>query len=267
MDLDSVISDIGAVADQLVKLDACEGAAGNISVCLREGIEPSSLFSNIKTINLPQKAVELVSASIVVTGSGTRMREISQAPMANLAYLIVKQDGCTADLYCSPNCTFQKLTSEFNSHLAVHNDQMRDPQVGFHTVIHAQPPFLTYLSHIPRYQETRFLNTRLLRWQPETLLNLPEGIGIFPFELPASTRLMDRTVELMRSHKVVIWAKHGVIARSTLPLQHALDLIEYLEAAAKYEYMNLLAKDVAEGLKEEEISALCDAFRLNQNIF
>ena len=47
---------------------------------------------------------------------------------------------------------------------------------------------ITYLSHVPRYQDERYLNTHLLRWQPETIVNLPEGIGFIPFQIPGSPR-------------------------------------------------------------------------------
>ena len=67
---------------------------------------------------------------------------------------------------------FERVTSEFNSHLAVHYDQICESGTNFHAVIHAQPVHLTYLSHIPRYQDEQYLNTHLLRWQPETIINL-----------------------------------------------------------------------------------------------
>jgi hypothetical protein len=37
--------------------------------------------------------------------------------------------------------------------------------------------YLVYLSHIPAYCEEGVLNRRLLRWQPETLVQLPEGLA------------------------------------------------------------------------------------------
>lgn len=65
---------------------------------------------------------------------------------------------------------FERVTSEFNSHLAVHYDQVMASETNFYAVIHAQPPYLTSLSHAPRYQDEATLNHRLLRWQPETIV-------------------------------------------------------------------------------------------------
>ena len=98
--------------------------------------------------------------------------------------------GETGKIYTSTQRRFEHVTSEFNSHLAVHYDQMLSSGTNFHAVIHAQPPHLTYLSHIPRYQDEHYLNTHLLRWQPETIINLPEGIGFMPFRIPSSPELM-----------------------------------------------------------------------------
>jgi len=107
-------------------------------------------------------------------------------------------------------------TIEFNSHLAVHQDQVRLSGTNFHAVIHAQPPHLTYLSH---------------------------------------------------KYRVVIWCKHGVIARSDQSVKRAADRIEYGETGARYEYMNLVNDDRGEGLTADEIRAICQAFDVQQNIF
>jgi rhamnulose-1-phosphate aldolase len=45
--------------------------------------------------------------------------------------------------------TFAGVTSEFNSHLAVHDDQVARSGSNCQALIHAQPPHLVYLSHIP----------------------------------------------------------------------------------------------------------------------
>jgi len=65
----------------------------------------------------------------------------------------------------------------------------------------------------------------------------------------------------------VIWAKHGVMARSSISVKRAADLVEYAETAAKYEYLNLLAGEIGEGLSAEEIRSICKTFNIEQDIF
>jgi rhamnulose-1-phosphate aldolase len=180
---------------------------------------------------------------------------------------VVEEGGRTGRLYTSYHRLFRQLTSEFNSHLAVHYDQVTSSGTNFHAVIHAQPPHLTYLSHIQRYQDETYLNHHLLRWQPETILQLPEGIGFVPFHVPGSPELMRATLDSLHRHRIVIWAKHGVMARSDISTKRATDRVEYAETAARYEYLNLTTGEQGLGLLPEEIRAICAAFNVEQTIF
>jgi rhamnulose-1-phosphate aldolase len=65
----------------------------------------------------------------------------------------------------------------------------------------------------------------------------------------------------------VIWAKHGVMARSDVSVKRAADRVEYAETAAKYEYLNLSYGELGEGLTPDEIRSICRTFNVQQNIF
>jgi rhamnulose-1-phosphate aldolase len=266
-DLDEILTMIGEAGSRLSDIGASEGAAGNISVYLDWTIDPRRKFSQIETIALPQPVPELSGKTFLVSGSGRRLREIILDPIGNLGCLIIQEGGGEAQLYTSPNRLFSKLTSEFNSHLAVHHDQVIRSGTNFHAVVHAQPPHITYLSHVPRYQDEQYFNRRLLRWQPELIINLPEGIGIVPFCVPGSATLMSGTVAALRKQRIVVWSKHGVIARSDVSVKRASDRIEYAETAARYEYLNLVAGEPAVGLSDEEIREICASFNVIQTIF
>ena len=266
-ELDDLLDMIGQAGFHLAEIDASEGAAGNISVCVRWPIEPRTRFPLEEEFELPQAVPELAGATFIVSGSGRRLRELHQDPAVHLACLTVNEGGETAKLFTAYNRRFEHVTSEFNSHLAVHYDQMTSTDTNFHAVIHAQPMHLTYLSHIPRYQDEKYLNQHLLRWQPETIINLPKGIGFTPFLLPGSQDLMAANVPCLREHRIVIWAKHGVMARSDISVKRAADRIEYAETAAKYEYLNLQIGEIGEGLTPEEIRTICNTFSVDQNIF
>jgi rhamnulose-1-phosphate aldolase len=152
------------------------------------------------------------------------------------------------------------VTSEFGAHLAVHEDQVGTTGTNFHAVVHAQPVFLTYLSHLPSYQDEKDLSRRLLRWQPETVVNLPEGLGVVPFLVPGSAELAEATSRSLRSHGIAVWSKHGVVARSDRSVKRAVDRIEYAETAARYEYMNLTIGEAGPGLSKKEIDGIRLAF-------
>ncbi|MCU0484823.1 MAG: class II aldolase/adducin family protein [Anaerolineales bacterium] len=265
--LEALLEMIGDAGRRMAEIEASEGAAGNISIFVRWQMDVRHLFPLGTELALPQPVPELAGATIIVSGSGRRLRELKDDPPAHLACLVIDEGGQTGRLLTSHQRRFERVTSEFNSHLGVHHDQVLATGSNFHAVIHAQPLHLTFLSHIPRYQDARYLNAHLLRWQPETILNLPEGFGVLPFEVPGSARLMAGNIAALRQHRMVIWAKHGVMARSDTSIKRAADLVEYAEAAAKYEYMNLRVGEMGEGLSEAEIRAICAAYNVNQAIF
>lgn len=266
-ELDDLLRMMGEAGHHLAEIEASEGAAGNISVCLRWPVELRTRFPVVGEISLPQPVPDLAGSTFLVTGSGRRLREIKDDPTANVACIVVNDGGRTGRLYTSYQRRFERVTSEFNSHLGVHDDQLRRTGTNFHAVIHAQPLHLTHLSHIPRYQDQTYLNTHLLRWQPETILNLPEGIGYIPFHIPGSAELMAANVAALRTYRVVIWAKHGVMARSDVSVKRAADRIEYAETAAKYEHLNLSVGEIGTGLSADEIRAMCAVFNVSQAVY
>jgi rhamnulose-1-phosphate aldolase len=266
-ELDELLTLMGKAGERLSEIDACEGAAGNISLCFSWPVEPRSRFPLVEQIELPQLVPELAGTTFLITGSGRRLREIIDDPLANIGCLVVDEGGRTGKLYTSYQRHFTHLTSEFNSHLAVHYDQTITSGTDFHAIIHAQPPHLTYLSHIERYQDETYLNQHLLRWQPETILQLPEGFGYVAFQVPGSPGLMKATVESLRRHRIAIWGKHGVMTHSDISIKRACDLVEYAEAAARYEVLNLTTGGQGLGLSPDEIRAICKEYNIEQNIF
>lgn len=265
--LDWILRQIGTVGKRLSEIGAAEGAAGNISVCVRGLLELGPRFQVQEIIDLPLPAPGLSGTTLIITGSGTRLREITDAPLENLACVLVQESGRTGRLLTSSERTFARPTSELASHLGVHESQMGARDVRFHTVIHSQPLHLTYLSHIPRYQDQSYLNKRLLRWQGEALISMPEGLGVLPFLLPNSAEHLEGTVRSMQEHQLIVWSRHGVLARADDSVLHGLDLTEYAEAAARYESLNLAAGEQADGLSPEQLRGLSRLWNVRQTIF
>jgi rhamnulose-1-phosphate aldolase len=264
--LDEILESIGAGGTRLATIDAGEGAAGNISVCVAWPIEVRRRFPNPEPVELPVPAPHLAGHTILVTGSGRRLRDIADNPVANLGAVTIATDGVEATLWTAPTRLFERLTSEWNSHLGVHDDTVARTGTNYHAVVHAQPPHIVYLSHVPAYHDEEHFNRRLLRWEPETIVNLPAGVGILPFMVPGSEALMAANVESLRRHRIVLWGKHGVMARSDISVTRAVDRIEYAETAARYEYMDLAVGGRAEGLSVDEMRAVVTAFDVKTTV-
>lgn len=265
--LEEVLDSIGSAGRRLNDIDSVEAGAGNISACFNWTVDLDDFFNTTREIDLPYEAPSLAGYTVLVTGSGCRLRQLARNTRNNLGAVVVHDGGRTGTLHYRKKGNFDRPTSEFNSHLAVHEDQVRERGIPFHAVIHAQPPHLTLLSHIPDYQSTELLNRAILRWEPETIVQLREGVGYLPFMIPGSDELMAANVANLRKHQIVLWAKHGVMARSdTSPLK-ACDRIEYAETGALYEYLNLCAGGRAEGLSEEELGRVVRAFNVDTTLF
>jgi rhamnulose-1-phosphate aldolase len=109
-ELDDLLTMMGEAGRHLAEIEASEGAAGNISICLRWPVELRTRFPVISEIDLPQPVPELTGATFLVSGSGRRLREIKDEPTANIACLVVDEGGLTARLYTAYNRRFERVT-------------------------------------------------------------------------------------------------------------------------------------------------------------
>lgn len=257
--IDELLASMGEAGRRICDIDASEAGAGNIS-CSMSWAPDLAAFGQIEDIALPLTVPGLAGRTLLVTGSGRRLRQIAGDPLANIGALQVHADGRNGTLHSSQRRLFRNLTSELNSHLAVHEDQVLTRGVDFLSVVHAQPIHLTYLSHIPAYRDSATMNARLIRWEPETIVALPEGIDVLDFMVPGSDELQQHNVAGLRGHQIVLWSKHGVMARSDVSPTGAVDKIEYAETGARYEVLDLQLGGRAEGLSGEDLGRVKAAF-------
>src|SRR5512142_55277 len=105
-----LLKDMGEVGKRLSEIGATEGAAGNISICVRDTLEIREFFPQMTVIDLPVPAPDLAGATILVTGSGKRLRDVADAPMVNLAAIVVEDGGKTGRMFTSVDCPFKRVT-------------------------------------------------------------------------------------------------------------------------------------------------------------
>src|SRR5512134_1281007 len=106
-ELDDLLTMMGEAGRHIADIEASEGAAGNISVCLRWQLEPRSRFPVMEEIELPQPIPELAGATFLVTGSGRRLRELPDEPTASIACIVVDENGKIGKLYTSHQRRFE----------------------------------------------------------------------------------------------------------------------------------------------------------------
>lgn len=266
LSLDEILTQMGAAGRRLDHMGAVEAGAGNISVSIAADAAGLGLAERFPQAHpataLPLPAPALAGRTVLVTGSGCRLRDVADSPQANVSAFVVDEGGRTGTWYTHPVKAYARPTSEFNSHLAVHNDQVARRGVDFQAVIHAQPPYLVQLSHIKEMRSTRDFNRRILRWEPETIVQLPQGIEVLDFMVPGSQELMENNVRALREHVIVLWSKHGIMVRSDVAPLAAVDKVEYAETGAMYEVRNIQSGGLGEGVSDEELRAVVEAFNV-----
>ncbi|CED89936.1 Class II aldolase/adducin N-terminal domain protein [Actinomyces succiniciruminis] len=271
MPLSEILAQMGAAGRRLDHMGAVEAGAGNISVSINASAEQLGLADRFPQVapgtELPLPAPALAGRTVLVTGSGCRLRDVAASPEANVSAFVVDEGGVTGTWYTHPDRAYVRPTSEFNSHLAVHNDQVAQRGVDFQAVIHAQPPYLVQLSHIKDIRNTADFNRRILRWEPETIVQLPQGIEVLDFMVPGSATLMENNVRALRDHVIVLWSKHGIMVRSDIAPLAAVDKVEYAETGAMYEVRNIMAGGLGEGVTDAELHAVVEAFNVDTDLF
>ena len=269
--LDDVLAQMGAAGRRLDHMSAVEAGAGNISASIAAGADELGLTDRFPQARpgteLPLPAPALAGRTVLVTGSGCRLRDVADSPEANVSAFVVDEGGATGTWYTHPQRAYERPTSEFNSHLAVHDDQVARRGVDFQAVIHAQPPYLVQLSHIRDIRTTREFNRRILRWEPETIVQLPAGIEVLDFMVPGSQTLMENNVRALRDHVIVLWSKHGIMVRSDASPLAAVDKVEYAETGAMYEVRNLMTGGLGQGVTDAELHAVVRAFDVPTDLF
>ncbi|MDR1186788.1 MAG: class II aldolase/adducin family protein [Bifidobacteriaceae bacterium] len=259
--IDHALAEIGRAGARLDQMHACEAGAGNISLALAEAPGLELLFPESEPFALPVEVPHLAGWTVLVTGSGQRLRDVAATPGACLAAIRIGPDGRHGELRSAPDRAWSVPTSEFNSHLAVHEDQVASrPELTRHCVVHAQPPYLVALSHLARARSTAAFNQRIMRWEPETIVQLPDGLEVLEFMVPGSDQLRAASVEGLREHRIVVWSKHGVLGRSDISPLKVVDLIEYAETGAMYEHLNTAAGSPSSGLSADELRSVVEAF-------
>jgi len=245
--------ELRAVAEVLYVKGWAEASAGNMS--LRLSVLPEAIGKlapdpqriQITTLDM----TDLIGDYFLVTGSGTRMRDIANEPGKGLCLIKILDDRRFWLLDGN-----DKLSSEWPTHAGLHA-LFKENRNGERAVVHCHPLSLIALSHI--FSSEKEMNERIFRLQNETLLFVPEMLGLIPYAVTGSKSLAKASKEKLKKFRLALWDKHGVIA-SGKSLNQALDRIEVVEKAAAI-YLQLKSLGIEpEGLSDEQIAATRRAF-------
>ncbi|VAV99049.1 DNA repair protein RecN [hydrothermal vent metagenome] len=244
------LSDFRDTAHWLAFRGWSEAAGGNMSV---RGIVPKG-FAETSYQPLPLQVPELAGMALLLTGSGTRAREIGIDPVPHVGLYKI---GADAKSYCwlAGNA---KPTMELAAHCAIHN-QLEAVRPDDKAIVHTHPASLIALCHLDGFDSAQNISKKILCLQSEAWLHLPEGVGFVEQQLPGSLALGLASAKAMRQHRLVLWQYHGLLASGT-SLAHAVDLMEVFEKAAQVYWQIRNVGIEPAGICEQETRNTLQAF-------
>jgi len=91
MNLDKILKSIGETGRDIYNKDAGEGSSGNISFYYKGYFEDKLIFTDSEEIDLPFVSPNLVGGSVLITGSGCRLRDLYDYPDETLCLVEIKR--------------------------------------------------------------------------------------------------------------------------------------------------------------------------------
>lgn len=255
----SCVNDIRKISREIFNKGWGEANGGNISIRIPAD-EIAACEKELKKgepVQLPYAMPELAKEYFLVTGTGVFFRHVYDAPEESLGIVQLngKGDGYTPVWGYS---TGGRPTSELSSHLLSHEVRKELSNGRDSIVLHTHATHLIALTFVLPL-ETAVVTRELWEMMSECLVLFPEGIGIIDWMLPGKSEIGYATAELMKKHRLVLWAHHGIFG-SAESLDQAFGLIETADKAADMLLKVLAAGGKKQAISAEQLRALGEAF-------
>ncbi|HVN47222.1 MAG TPA: rhamnulose-1-phosphate aldolase [Bacteroidota bacterium] len=255
-DVKQQIGELSAVAQLLWERGWAESNAGNISINITGKLESfGSGGKHFSQQPLPKQYPGIAKAQILVTGAGTRMRDVAAQPASTLVLIEINQDGSAYSIMQDDINNHGLLpTSELATHLAIYQERCIQKN-SVKAIVHTHPTEFIALTHVPELLHEQTLNAVLWKIHPEAMIANPAGIGFVPYILTGTEALAQATVSALRNHSLALWEKHGCIAAAET-VGDAFDLIDVANKAAHIYLLCRNAGIVPEGLTDAQLEEL-----------
>ncbi|MGC9366294.1 MAG: rhamnulose-1-phosphate aldolase [bacterium] len=232
-ELNVIVKDIATASSYIVDKGWGEANAGNLSYNLSDHGEFYDYADFAEyPFCLPVVFPHLKNSILLITVTGSRMKEISEKPYDNFGIIKINSTGESyAVIYYRNSSQHFKPSSEFISHLLIH-DYLIKNKSDKRAVLHTHPDEIIALTNLPDFQGEDKLRKHLYRVLPELEILLPRGIGYVPSLNPGCDELGYATVQVITEKNVVIWERHGAVAVGKDVIS-CLDLIEVVNKAAR----------------------------------
>jgi len=229
-------------------------------------VEEELNLDDFPVVELECTYPQLANHYFYISGMGKRMRDLASKPLDNSLIIKLNHKGNSFH-FISKNKRKEPAilpTSELPSHLAIHQ-QLISQGKSDKAILHTHATELIALSHSPEIKSKDDLNKLIWSMHPETMTFIPDGIGFVPFALPGTADIAKKTLEEFKSHDIVLWEKHGILAVAK-NIMEAFDKVEMISKAVKIWFMCKNAGFDPKGLSQEQIDQLKKYYYPESNI-
>ena len=253
-ELKPLFSQIAGIAQCLWDRGWAERNAGNFSINVTGFFNDRELdrLSSYPFLPLPKRYPELARTLFILSGAGTRMRDIAMNPTPHICFVYIGESGSACHLIeGTQEEPSPRPTSELATHLAI-QQQLVQKMATEKVVLHAHVTELIALTQLPSFTSETDINSMLWGMHPETLFYLPDGVGFIPFTIPGTESMADATRKGFEKRKVVLWEKHGCMAVGD-SISHAFDNMDIVAKSAKIYFQCKSAGFDPQGLTPEQL--------------
>lgn len=295
VELDEHINNLGFFGEHLGQIGLIPANGGDISILLGEKAAEAVLrkfrrqselvlFSRLSELvhirrdgrthynaeSLPEEMIQslvkpLAGRVVLVTATGTKLWDIARHPERRLCILEISDDGKGFYLLYG-NHEYGLIPSiETPSHLVALATTFKEGSSSA-SAFHAHPPALVAVDAHTSVRGSYGELNRLLYTQKEGILtNIPDLVGVVPYEPSGSKALLERSIESIIQHRFTIWEHHGVLIRER-SFERCVDLLEYAEDAARAALQSLLNPQTFLGLTQQDLERAVKLYKLNPGI-
>lgn len=249
------LDEMTRICGWLARLGLSEGAGGNLSVRLDGNLDAVESLEGIAEMPLPVAAPRLSGAHLLLTGTGTRARDISEDPSLGVGLFRVLPDG-NSMLLLQGN---DKPTSELSAHIAIHETLM-ETRPSHRAVLHSHPSRIIALTLLPEFQDSWALSDALFSLQSEGWFHVPEGVAHLPYFRSGSMELALQSAEAVkRGYNAILWHMHGAVTCGKT-LSSALDTLQVVDKLAEIYWIVTTAGRDPMRLTQQDIHSYLEHF-------
>ena len=240
---------------------------GNVSYRLTkdeaESLETDLIGTSYAYYSEDRKEVEVLDVPehvqgefILITASGSQFRTLCLQPEVDTGIIQLTPKGYKV---VAGFVTGKRPTSEIFKHILAHAARIKvDPE--HRVVIHNHATNIAVYSLLDEVT-SESLTLDLWSALTESIVVFHDGIAVLPWEVPGTQLIGVDTARELATHRLVVWAKHGVLSTGK-DYQDCFGLIETADKAAHIalELKRVSGKSVSENnvLSKADLRKICD---------